>query len=220
MSTATQPIELAVVHGRTVMREGFGELLNRQPEVRVAGLFPAAAQLLEQPLEGELIVVYDLETARRDGAQRLIELRTRMPNARILMINVPDDAESIVECARAGAAGCILEDVCLDDLMCAIRSLADGTPPASPQVITSLFSYIAGRQGDEGALPLAVLTRREEQVMELLAEGLSNKEIARKLFLQPQTVKNYAHIVFEKLDVHSRLDLMRLLRSGRRVRVV
>jgi two-component system response regulator DesR len=82
-------------------------------------------------------------------------------------------------------------------------------------VITSLFSYVASLQAGEDRLPPTPLTKREEQILQLIAEGLSNKEIAQKLYLQPQTVKNYVHLILQKLDLRSRLDVIKFLRSGR-----
>jgi DNA-binding NarL/FixJ family response regulator len=101
-------------------------------------------------------------------------------------------------------------------VLAAIRSLADGTPPASPRVVTSLFSYVASLQHDEQPALAPTLTPREEQILELLAEGFSNREIAGRLFLQPQTVKNYVHMVLQKMNMRSRLDVIRRLRSLKR----
>jgi DNA-binding NarL/FixJ family response regulator len=209
------PIAVAVVHGSPVMRQGFGNLLSQQPELQLVGLFAGADQLMEGAPQTELILIYDLDTARREGASMMTALHERLPQAKVLMMNVSDDDEAIIEATRAGTAGCILEDVSFEDLMTAIRSLAEGALPASPRVVTSLYNYIASRQDEDERMPAAELTRREQQILELIAEGLSNKEIARELSLQPQTVKNYVRLVFEKLGVHSRLAVIRLLKAER-----
>jgi DNA-binding NarL/FixJ family response regulator len=209
-------IRAAVIHGNAVMRQSLGTLLGQQPDLYLVGLFASTDELLADPPDGDNILVYDLETARKDGASLVMGLHAKLPQSRVLMINVSDDDESILECARAGVAGCILDDVSFDDLMIAIRSLSMGSLPASPRIITSLYNYIANHQAEDERMPAAELTPREQQVLELIAEGLSNKEIARRLFLQPQTVKNYVRLVFEKLGVHNRLAVMRLLRSERR----
>ena len=142
-------------------------------------------------------------------------LHRTLPQAKLLMFNVDDDDQAIIECVRAGASGCILQEATVDELLAAVHSLMSGMAPQSPRVITSLFSYVASLQrGDERAEPVP-LTPREEQILALMAEGLSNKEIAARLVLQPQTVKNYAHLVMQKLDLHSRLDVVRTLRGRR-----
>jgi DNA-binding NarL/FixJ family response regulator len=126
------------------------------------------------------ILLYDLATARQDGPSQLMSLHAKLPQARILMFNVMDDDQAIIECVRVGASGCVLQDATLDDLVAAIRSVAQGTPHSSPQVITSLFSYVASLQAGEDRLPPSNLTPREEQILQLLAEGLSNKRIEQQ----------------------------------------
>ncbi len=209
------PVAVGLVHASHLIRQGIRDLLSRQAEVHVAATFADAQAVLQQPISEEHILVYDLATARQDGATVVMELHARLPQAKILMFNVMDNDEAIIECVRVGASGCILQDATLDDLLAAIRSLARGTPHSSPRVITSLFSYVAGLQAGEDRLPPQPLTRREEQILQLLAQGLSNKEIAQQLALRPQTVKNYVHLILQKLDVRSRLELIRHLRTGK-----
>ncbi len=211
----SSPIPVGIVHGSRLIRDGTRDLLSRQQAVRVLGSFADAREVLERPITGEHILVYDLGTARHDGPELLTQLHQRLPQAKILMFNVTDDDEAIIECVRVGASGCILQDATVEDLLAAIRSLAQGTPHSSPRVITSLFSYVARLQAGDDRLPPIPLTKREEQIFQLVAEGLSNKQIAQQLFLRPQTVKNYVHLILQKLDVHSRLDLIRHLRSRR-----
>jgi DNA-binding NarL/FixJ family response regulator len=168
---------------------------------------------MEHQPSADSILICDLQSAKAEGAAKLMELHERFPATKILMFEVTDDDQAIIECIRAGASGCVLQDASLDEVMAAIRSLADGTPPASPRVITSLFSYVASLQRDEQPAVAPTLTPREEEILELLAEGFSNREIAARLFLQPQTVKNYVHLVLQKLNMRSRLDIIRKLRS-------
>jgi two-component system, NarL family, response regulator DevR len=203
------------VHGNAVMRQGFGTLLSQQAELELVGFFAGAAELIERAPPGNLLLVYDLDTARREGPKQMSELQQRLPGAKILMMNVSDNDTAIIDATRAGAAGCVLEDVSFEDLMTAIRSLAEGDLPASPRVVTSLYNYIASHQEEDQRMAGADLTPREHQILEMIAEGLSNKEIARDLSLQQQTVKNYVRLVFEKLGVHSRLDVIRLLKTPR-----
>ncbi len=210
-----RPIAVAIIHGSRVMREGLRETLSRQPGLRVVGAFGSAGEVLAQASAEDEILVYDLGTARQEGAARVMELHERLPRTKMLMVNVVDDDQAIIECVRAGASGCILQDASLEELVAGIRSIAQGTPYPSPRVITSLFSYVASLQAGEDRLPPTPLTKREEQILQLLAEGLSNKEIAQKLFLQPQTVKNYVHLILQKLDLRSRLDVIKFLRSGK-----
>ena len=209
-----EPIAVALIHASPLIRQGMVDLLNRQPDVRLVGASNDAQAVLKQPPQGNCILLYDLETSHRDGPALMEQLR-RLPEVKILVFGVADDDQAIIECVRAGASGCILQTASLEDLLAAIRSLSQGTPPASPRVVTTLFSYVARLQAGDNSPPPTPLTRREEQILQLMAEGLDNKEIARRLYLQPQTVKNYVHLVLQKLNLRSRLEVIRSLRSSK-----
>ncbi|MGH2375035.1 MAG: LuxR C-terminal-related transcriptional regulator [bacterium] len=207
-------IAVGIVHSGQLVRDGIGDLLNKQPGVRVTGVFGNAREALDHPLQGEHVLLYDLGTSHQDGPALMHELRERIPQAKVLLFGVTDDVQAILECVRAGASGCILDDVSLDDLLAAIHSVSRGVPSSSPKVVTALFSYVAGLQQTDGERPpVTPLTAREEQILQLMAEGLDNKAIAQKLYLQPQTVKNYVHQVLQKLNLRNRLEVIRTLRS-------
>lgn len=213
--TSTEAL-LGIVHSSRVIRDGTVAMLKGQPGVQVVRAYGGAGEVLAGPIPDHHILLYDLATARQDGAQQLMGLHTALPQAKILMFNVIDDDQAIIECVRIGASGCVLQDATMDDLVTAIRSVAGGTPHSTPRVITSLFSYVAGLTAGEERMPPSALTPREEQILQLLAEGMSNKEIADRLRLRPQTVKNYVHLVLQKLDLRNRLDVIKLFRSSRR----
>lgn len=209
-----ESVAVGIIHSSQLVREGIGDLLNKQSGVRVTGAFGNAREALDHPPQDEHVLLYDLGTSHQDGPPLMQELRERIPHAKVLMFGVTDDVQAILECVRAGASGCILDDVSLDDLLAAIRSVSRGVPSSSPKVVTALFSYVASLQpSDDDRPPAAPLTPREEEVLQLMAEGLDNKAIAQKLYLQPQTVKNYVHQVLQKLNLHNRLEVIRSLRA-------
>lgn len=216
MGQESGPILLGVVHASRVVRDSTVAMLAAQPGIDVVRVYGGVADVLAEPITGTHILLYDLATAHQDGPSQLMSLHVQLPQARILMFNVMDDDQAIIECVRVGASGCVLQDATLGDLVAAIRSVAQGTPHSSPRVITSLFSYVASLQAGEDRLPPSNLTPREEQILQLIAEGLSNKEIAQQLHLRSQTVKNYVHLILQKLDLRSRLDVIKLFRAGRR----
>lgn len=204
---------VGIIHGSPLIRDGVAGLLGRQPGVRIIGTFESARAAMDQGLAGDPILLYDHGTCRQDGPELLAEMRQRLPNARILMFGVADDDQAIIECVQAGTGGCILLDASTEDLMAAVRSLDEGTPPVSPRVVTTLFSYVSRLRAGEDSPPPSSLTAREEQILQLIAKGLSNKEIAQRLYLQPQTVKNYVHQVLQKLNLRNRLEVIRSMRS-------
>lgn len=207
---------VSVVHASPPLREGLGELLKRQSDLHVLRLYASAHEALQQAPLDDHVLVYDLATAHKDGPAQVMKVHQSLPQAKILMFNVTDNDQAIIECVRIGASGCVLQDASMEELVGAIRGVARGEQIASPRVLTSLFSYVASLRDADHPTLAPQLSKREEQILQLMAEGLSNKQIAKKMFLQPQTVKNYVHIIFQKLDVHSRLDVIRSLRSRQR----
>ncbi len=209
------PTRVGVVHASPLVRQALGDLLNRQPGIEVVGLLRSAAELLDGPPSADHVLLYDYLTAREDGVHLLMGIRQRVPLARLLIFEVFDAQQAIVECVRFGAVGCLLRGATVDDVCAAIHNLAHGIPPVSPGVVTSLLRYVAGLADGTERPRVAGLTPREQEIMQLVAEGLANKEIAKKLIIQPQTVRNYLHLIFQKLDVHSRRDAVHRFRIDR-----
>jgi DNA-binding NarL/FixJ family response regulator len=201
-----QTIVVAIVHGSPPIRVGLADLLGRQPDLRVAGVYSSLAAIDEGSAAGADVVLCDLAAARAGVA-----MADRA--ARLLVFNVADEDRMIIDCVQVGASGCVLQDADLDELVGGIHAVAAGLAPCSPRVVTSLFRYVASRRAEDHPVLAPSLTGREEQVLRLVAEGLSNRQIAERLGLRPQTVKNHVRRVFEKLDVHSRLELIGALRA-------
>ena len=124
--------------------------------------------------------------------------------------------EDVAAFVRAGAAGFIMKDASFDDFLQTIRAVAAGTDVLPPQLTGSLFGQIARhvvRRGTAPVLEGVRLTERERQVIDLLGEGLSNKEIAARLHIAIHTVKSHVHNVLEKLALHTRLEVAAFSRS-------
>jgi two-component system, NarL family, nitrate/nitrite response regulator NarL len=185
-----QTISVAIVHGSPPIREGLAELLGRQSGLRVVAVRATLAAIRETAA-GADIVLCDLAAA-------LADVSPADAAARLLVFNVSDEDRSII-----------------DELVAGILAVAAGATPSSARVVTSLFRYVAGRRSADHPVLAPSLTGREEEILRLVAEGLSNRRIAERLGLRPQTVKNHVGRVFEKLDVHSRLELIGGLRRHR-----
>ncbi len=200
-----QTIAVAIVHGSPPIREGLADLLGRQPDLRVVGAHPSMAAMREAEGAGADVVLCDLAAAKAGAG-------IAGGTARLLVFNVADEDRTIIDCVQVGASGCVLQDAELEELVAGIQAVAAGVAPCSPRVVTSLFRYVASRREEDHPVLASSLTDREEQVLRLVADGLSNRQIAERLGLRPQTVKNHVRRVFEKLDVHSRLELIGALR--------
>lgn len=206
---------VGVVHASPLVRDALVGQLNEHSAVKLVGTFADGRSAADAGLPGDVILLYDHRTLQRDGATVMDDLRARLPEAKVLIFGVTDSDQAILDCVRAGTDGCVLFDATAEELFKAIGAVAAGTPPASPRVVTTLFSYVASLDHGDFTPPPSVLTPREEQILQLVVEGLSNKEIAETLYLQPQTVKNYVHQVLQKLNVRNRLELIRHLKSRR-----
>ena len=200
-----QTVAVAIVHGSPPVREGLAELLGRQPDLRVVGVHASLTDAWESETDPAGVVLCDLAAATADPQPG--------PAGRLLVFNVADEDRTIIDCVQVGASGCVLQDADLDEMVASIHAVAAGVAPCSARVVTSLFRYVASRRDERHPVLSPSLTGREEEVLRLVAAGLSNGQIAGQLGLRPQTVKNHVRRVFEKLDVHSRLELLGALRD-------
>lgn len=174
----------------------------------------SAVDLIAAPPATDLVVLYDYESAQRDGRELREALHERLPRARVVVFNVPDDDESIIEAAGPGTSGCMLQDASMDELVNGIFALAEGIPPVSPRVITTLFDHITGEESEKKRG--VGLTHRQAEVLELVEQGLTNKEIAARLSIEHQTVKNHVSAVLGKLHAHNRYEIVRSAPVGAR----
>jgi two-component system, NarL family, nitrate/nitrite response regulator NarL len=158
------------------------------------------------------VTIVDIST--RDSLELIRDLRRLTPSARILAFAVEEDMGTIMECAEAGASGYVTADVSLAELVLAIRGLAREELTCSPRVASHLFRRLAGPDGVESssAFRTRSLTSREGQVLALIREGRSNREIASALAIAEPTVKNHVHHLLEKLAVVNRTQAVAVLR--------
>jgi DNA-binding NarL/FixJ family response regulator len=141
-----------------------------------------------------------------NGIQATRAIGDEFPNVRILVLTTYDHDDWVIDAIRAGAAGYVLKDTPQEELLKAIRQTMQGWSPIDPHVAPKLLKQVA-QQGDrvlEDRKPISQLSEREREVLGLLGSGLSNAEIAQRLFLSEGTVKNYVSIIFSKVGVADR----------------
>lgn len=203
-----EAIRILLVDDQRLMREGLRVLLELEEGLEVVGEAGDGKEALE--LYAALrpdVVLMDVRMPGMDGVEATRRLRERWPEARILILTTFDDDAYVFEGLRAGALGYLLKDVSGGDLAEAIRMVAAGGAPLAPSVarkVVAEFSRLAppSRPPDEG-LP-EPLSEREKEVLRLLAQGLSNREIAERLVLAEGTVKNHVTTILQKLGVRDR----------------
>jgi DNA-binding NarL/FixJ family response regulator len=214
MTTGTKQVRIVVADDHEVVRAGFAELLATRPEFIVVGTASDGAEAVRlcHELQPD-IVLMDVRMPGMDGIEATRQLAgTGVIGPRIIILTTFDLDEYVYEALRAGASGFLLKDVTAERLFDAVRVVADGEALLAPGVTRRLISEFAalrrGPEPDTGVEltppSLGVLTTRETQVLRLVAEGLSNAEIARRLVVNEETVKTHVSRVLRKLALRDR----------------
>ncbi|WP_370116704.1 response regulator [Streptacidiphilus sp. MAP12-33] len=205
-------IRVLLVDDQPLLRTGFRMILEAEPDIAVVGEAGDGQQALDQvrALQPD-VVLMDIRMPRMDGveATRRIAGPGRDGPAKVLVLTTFDLDEYVVEALRAGASGFLLKDVPAEELVQAIRVIAEGAAMLAPSVTRRLLDMYAGRlpSGDEAPPPsLATLTDREVEVLKLVAKGLSNAEVASELFVSETTVKTHVGHVLTKLGLRDRVQ--------------
>ena len=211
------PIRVLVCDDHAVVREGIRHVLEAEPGVTVVAEAGNAAQALALAAEHRPdVIVLDVSMPGESGLRAAPRLREAVPEARILIMSMHDNAEYVREGVRAGASGYLLKDSAAAELRMAVRAVHAGgsyfsTPAA--QGLTGTGTATEGRDGPdgpEGALPpLDVLTARERDVLEGIARGLTNKEIAGELGISHRTVETHRESLMRKLGIRTVAGLTR-----------
>ncbi|MEN3613479.1 response regulator transcription factor [Plantactinospora sp. ZYX-F-223] len=199
-----------------LVRRGLRLILDAEPDLRVVAEAADGAEAVEAVRRTEIdLVVLDIAMPRMTGLQAAREISRRAPGVRILMLSMHDNEQYFFEALRAGASGYVLKSVADRDLLEACRAAMRGEPFLYPGAITALIrDYLhRARQGEK--LPESILTPREEEVIKLIAEGNSAKEIAEALVISVKTVDRHRANILAKLGMRDRIDLTRYaIRAG------
>lgn len=200
-------IRVLVVDDHTLFRSGVIALLSRQPDVEVVG---EAADGLEGVKRAKQlapdIVLMDLHMPGIAGKEALKLLAEEVPEAKVLMLTVSEDAQDLLDCLRAGAAGYLLKNADIEALVGALRQAYDGDSVVSPEMTSKLVQGIRAPARNPVATAMASLSGREREVLQHVARGASNKEIARRLDLAESTVKIHMQHILRKLHLQSRVQ--------------
>lgn len=206
---ATLAISVAVIHGNRLAREGISDRLNQLPGIHVVmGARSADAAILRAT--NPQVVLMDLAPGRGSNVRLAEKVKRAIPGTHVIVMDIPPGHEDVVRFIDAGVSGFTLQDATLDDLANAIRSVAQGAHVLPSEMATTLFSQIADDAplGSRTETPGGVrITPREREVIDLIAEGLSNKEIATRLTIATDTVKSHVRNIKEKLMLHTRLQI-------------
>ena len=203
----TARIRVLVVDDHTLFRSGVISLLSRQPDVEVVG---EAADGLEGVKRAKQlapdIVLLDLHMPGVPGKEALRLLAEEVPDAKVVMLTVSEDAQDLLDCLRSGAVGYLLKNTDIDALVDSLRRAHEGDSVVSPEMTSKLVQGIRAPAGNPAASAMASLSGREREVLRQVARGASNKEIARSLDLAESTVKIHVQHILRKLGLQSRVQ--------------
>jgi DNA-binding NarL/FixJ family response regulator len=201
-------VRVLVVDDQALFREALGTLLDARPEVEVVGEAGDGHQALERAAAlAPDVVLMDLHMPVLDGIAATRRLRVEQPGVRVLALTTFDDDEDVFAALRAGALGYLLKDVSADRLVEAVQAAARGESVLQPSVAAKVVARFAQLDDAPRARPqplVVPLSDRELDVLRLLADGRSNREIATALFLAEGTVKNHVTNVLAKLGARDR----------------
>jgi DNA-binding NarL/FixJ family response regulator len=199
------PIQVLIADDHPLFRKGLRTLLESLPETVVAGEATTGREAVEMALSLQPdIVLMDLQMPEGGGLSAIRELVRQQPEARILVVTLFEDDESVFTALKAGARGYVLKDADEDEMIRAIKAVAQGEAIFSPAIATRLMDYFAATQTSPHADAFPDLTEREREILALIARGRSNAEIADELTISLKTVRNHASNIFNKLQVADR----------------
>ena len=202
-------ISIALIEDNRLVRDGIATLLQRLPDLTVVAAMPRGDTAMLKDAQPH-VVLLDLGLRKGDSLRVAETLRTELPEAKIIVMDLLPVHEDVAEFVHAGVSGFIMKDATLDDLVRTIRTVVQGAPVLPPEMTATLFSQIARdaiTAGRPKVLAAVRMTRREREVIALIAEGLSNKEIAARLHIATHTVKSHVRNIMEKLTLHTRLQI-------------
>lgn len=204
----TKMIRLLLVDDQRLMRDGLRTLLELEPDFDVTGEAENGARALEAYRQyAPDVVLMDIRMPEMDGVEATRRLREMDANSKVIILTTFDDNEYIFEGLRAGALGYLLKDVSGDELADAIRKVAAGGSMIEPSVarkVVAEFARLAPAAAPAPTELIEPLSAREIEIIKLVATGLTNKEIAAKLYLAEGTVKNYVTSILQKIDARDR----------------
>lgn len=218
LERGTASIRVGIVDHIRLYREGLAQILGREPGIDVVGMAGNAdgdcADLRDLRPD---IVLFHMPLPENLNALRAVVQLT--PEARIVALGISETEDEVLACVEAGAAGYLSREGSYEDLVCTIKTVAQGETRCSPRMTATLLRRVASLAAEQHARRITVrLTVREWEIIKLVDQSLSNKEIAQRLSIDVRTVKNHVHNILEKVNVHRRGEAAALMREAMAIR--
>lgn len=213
---STVPIRVLIADGQPIVLEGLKAVFGHHSTIQIVGEASDGMETIDKTVHLDPdIVLMDLKLPRVDGLTVLRSIQTRAPRSKILLFATADNKDEFVEAMKLGCSGILLKDAAISLVEKSLVKVHAGeiwldsntTAAVIRQFVASPADYNAGHTNGKAPRERAQLSQREREIIVLIAQGYKNKEIAEKMFITEQTVKNHLHNVFDKLGVSDRLEL-------------
>lgn len=211
------PARILLADDHALVRQGVRLIIDSEPDLTVVAEVSDGAAAVERCLQRDIdLAILDVSMPRMTGLQAAREIQRRGLPVQMLILSMHANEHFLFEALKLGAAGYVHKSVADRDLITACRAALRGEPFLYPGAISTLIrNYLANPNGGDGSAPAPVLTPREQEVLKLIAEGHSGKEIADLLVLSPKTIERHRANLLEKLGMRDRLELTRYaIRTG------
>lgn len=210
-------IHVFLVAGNRLLREALAKLLTKKGDVEVCGVSPFLPEISSSiAMQDVDALVLDAITVQLSDYALISEIAAHAPNIKVILIDMDDDSETFLKCVRAGAVGYVLKDASAADVISAVRLVGQGQAVCPSQLCMSLFRTVTRQWTSFPSARIKIelgLTRRQQQLIPLIAQGLTNKEIGSHLNISEQTVKNHIHRMLRRVGASDRLQVIDLTRN-------
>lgn len=210
-------ISVFLVAGNRLLREALARLLRKKGDFDVCAASPFVPEMSSSIAASDAeVLVLDAMTLQLSDYAVISDIASRIPKIKIVLIDMDEDPEIFVKCVRSGVAAYLLKDASAANVIAAVRSVADGLAVCPSQLCMSLFQTVSRQWTSFPSARIRIelgLTRRQQQLVPLIAQGFTNKEIASHLNISEQTVKNHIHMILRRVGASDRLQVVDLTRN-------
>ncbi len=208
---ADDRIRILIADDHELFRRGLRMVLEDEDDIEVVGEVGDGLSAVEVALaETPDVMVLDVRMPQLSGIEAASRIKESLPHIKILVLTISDEEDDLYEAIKAGANGYLLKEISIDEIGNAVRSVYAGQSLISPSMASKLLnefaSMIKREEEEKEQVPAPKLTPREMEVLEHVAKGMNNREIAKALFISENTVKNHVRNILEKLHLHSRME--------------
>ncbi|MFB3739031.1 MAG: response regulator [Candidatus Velamenicoccus archaeovorus] len=205
-----EQLRVLVVDDHALFRRGLQMVLEQEPDLQLVGEASDGNEAVQKAQElMPDVILMDVRMPKRSGIEATTQIKDLLPHVKILMLTISDEEADLYEAIKAGASGYLLKEIPIEEVADAIRSVWAGQSRISPSMASKLLNEFASMSKgtpDKPQVPAPRLTDREMEVLNLVAKGMNNRDIAKQLYISENTVKNHIRNILEKLHLHSRME--------------